>query len=272
MKIDINNLKKKYFRNFKENNDLTNNLYETFFGFKEIEKFIKFKNSDTSILEIGCGPAILLKVFSDFYPNINFFGIEPFTQGFEKNRIYLTNSKNIEVNKLKLENYITDKKFDLIYSINVFEHIENWKEYILLSNKLLKKGGINIILCPNYNFPYESHYKIPIIFNKKITKFFFNNKIKNHEKSKNSIGMWDDLNFIKKNYLKKYLEELNIKYYFDKEIQNRIIDRMDYDKGLIERQGLIGKSAIFARKIKFDNFLFNILNIPFPYMKVVIKN
>ena len=49
-------------------------------------------------------------------------------------------------------------------------------------------------MCPNYDFPYEPHFVIPIIINKKFTKFFFKNKINNHEKKTNEIGLWEGLN------------------------------------------------------------------------------
>ena len=44
------------------------------------------------------------------------------------------------------------------------------------------------------------------------------------------------------------------------------------DKGLIKRQGLIGKFASIANKIKLNKFLFDGLKIPFPYMKLIINN
>ena len=70
------------------------------------------------------------------------------------------------------------------------------KQYIINTNKILNKDGINIILCPNYDFPYESHYIIPIIINKKITKFFFKNYIEKKEMQTNYKGCWEGLNFI----------------------------------------------------------------------------
>jgi len=272
MKIDIKNLENDYFKSFKKNNDYYNILFETFFGFNEIKEFFQKNDSEKSILEIGCGSAILLKIFSRNYPNLKFFGIDPFNAGFKKFKLFYNDDSNIKVQESKIENYKTNLKFDIIFSINVIEHVKDWKQYIISSNKLLKKGGKNIILCPNYDFPYESHYKIPIIFNKKITNFFFRKKITHQEIKEDAIGHWNDLNFIKKKKITNYLNKLNLDYYFDSDIKERIIKRMDYDKGLIKRQGLIGKLASISNKIKLDKFLFDKLKIPFPYMKLIINN
>ena len=70
------------------------------------------------------------------------------------------------------------KKYDIIYSVNVFEHLSNWKLYLKKTNEWLNPEGLNIILCPNYSFPYESHFKIPIIINKKLTYSIFKKKLK----------------------------------------------------------------------------------------------
>ena len=105
------------------------------------------------------------------------------------------------MNTLNLKNF-KPKKYDVIYSVNVFEHLLNWKLYLDKTKEWLKPNGINIILCPNYSFP-RSHFKIPIILNKKITHIF-KNKIDSSRKEKNPL-VYGSFEFYKNERRKKLL-------------------------------------------------------------------
>ena len=50
---------------------------------------------------------------------------------------------------------------------------------------------------------YEPHFVIPLIINKSITFRIFKNKINNHEKNTNEIGLWKGLNFNGRRKIKK---------------------------------------------------------------------
>ena len=68
-------------------------------------------------------------------------------------------------------------KYDLIYCVNVFEHLNDWRKFLLVATEWLSKDGKIVILCPNYGFPYESHFRIPIFMNKAFTYKIFNSFI-----------------------------------------------------------------------------------------------
>ena len=82
-------------------------------------------------------------------------------------------NRQFDIENIQIEKFSTKENFDLIFSINVFEHVRDWKKYIEQTNRLLKDNGLNIIFAPNYDFPYEPHFVLPIIINKTITEFFF---------------------------------------------------------------------------------------------------
>ena len=46
----------------------------------------------------------------------------------------------------------------------------DWRDFLSFANNSLAENGRLIILCPNYGFPYESHFHLPIIVNKSLTK------------------------------------------------------------------------------------------------------
>ena len=206
------------------------------------------------------------------YPNIVTEGIEPYKGGFD--RLKATKNlipKSIGIKNLKFEDFKPKKKYDVIYSVNVFEHLIDWKLYIDKTKDWLKPNGVNIILCPNYTFPYESHFKIPILLNKKFTYTFFKHKINKFEKDRNSEGLWNSLNFIKMRELKKYCKKNNLKFRYRSQIFNDIVKRLDKDQEFKRRQSFVG---FFAKKLKKFGFLKllnnNIFHLFHPYMKVEI--
>jgi len=260
MKLNVENLKQKY-KIFFKNEILDELISEVVFGFSEIEEYIK--NGETkSILEVGSGPGMLLSELKKIYPNIKMTGLEPLSSGYDRyqniNENIKKSNNNIQdfniLNK-KIEEFNTNEKFDLIFSVNVLAHVPGgWKGYIKSISKLLNPNGISICLCPNYDFPYESNYVIPIIINKKITKFFFKKIIQKHDDRNNlSSNHWESISFISKRKIKKYLNEKNYNFYFDEKIKNRLLKRLSTDKELRKKQGLVANFAIISKNLFLDN-------------------
>ena len=273
MNLDLEKMKNEY-KHLIDDEILLNDLVnEVIFGFSEIIDYIK-NNKIESILEIGCGTGILLNELKKFFPQIQMTGLEPLKSGYEKYQEISILKKNNKINIVNgmIENYYSDKKYDLIFSLNVMEHVENWEKYLLNSNKLLNKDGINIVLCPNYDFPYESHYIIPIIINKKITKTIFNKKINYYDSKNNKKGHWEGLNFISKKNITRFLKTNKLNFYFDNNISDRILERLLFDKALKKRHGVVSFFAIFIKKLYLNKIFFKFFKIPFPYLKLIIKN
>ena len=178
----------------------------------------------------------------------------------------------LNIVKKGIEEFDTNEKFDLIFSINVLEHVKDYEKYIEKTCKFLNKNGISIVLCPNYDFPYESHYIIPIIINKKITKFFFKSYIKKYETKNGMKNHWDGLNFISKKKLTYFIKKNNYNFYFDLAIKDRMFSRIINDSALKRRQGFIGLFAIISKFLFLDKLLFDLFKIPFPYLKLEINN
>ena len=119
-----------------------------------------YLNKEIEILEIGGGLHILSSYLQEKGYKIT--SVEPgnFTSyviQLRKNIIEVLKPTNL-VNTY-LENYIENKKFDLIFSINVLEHVSSVENHLNTQiNFLLDKNSICLIRCPNYNVPYESHF------------------------------------------------------------------------------------------------------------------
>ena len=275
MLLDYKNLRNKYLKYFDNDEHYCDFvLADVVFGFSEIFDFLKKRNV-SSVLEIGSGTGILLNELKENFPDIQFSGIDPNISGFHNLKTIISklneDGYNIKVESTGVEKYSSDKKFDLIFSINVFEHVEDQIQYLLKTHELLNKNGLNVILCPNYDFPYEPHFVIPIIINKKITKFIFNSKIKNFEKKENEHGLWDGLSFLGRKKIEKILKNNNYTYFLDDTIKARMLNRLNSDKAFKKRQGIAGTLAKISRFLMIDKLIFNIFRVPFPYMKLIIK-
>ena len=277
MLLDYKNLRNKYLKYFDNDEHYCDFvLADVVFGFSEIYYFLN-KNNVSSVLEIGSGTGILLNELKENFPNIQFSGIDPNISGFHNLKTVISklnkDGYNIKVESTGVEKYSSDKKFDLIFSINVFEHVEDQVQYLLKTHQLLNKNGLNIILCPNYDFPYEPHFVIPIIINKEFTYKIFKKKIINHEAKTNELGLWEGLNFCSKKKIKDYLKKNNFDHQFDLTIAKRFLERIDNDDSSYfkKRQGIAAKIAKIAKKIHLDILIFNFFKIPFPYMKIIIR-
>jgi SAM-dependent methyltransferase len=275
MQLNYNYLKNKYLNYFEGNKESCNLiLTDVIFGFNEISEIIK-KDNITSVLEIGSGTGILLNELQNIFPNIKFKGVDPNESGFHNYKKIFDKIK-IDYNKLEvvnksLDSFSTNEKFDFIFSINVFEHVTDQFRYIDKTLDLLNKNGKNIIICPNYDFPYEPHFVLPIIINKKITHFLFKSIIKKHEIKTKEFGLWSELNLTGKKIIEKYLRKNNINYNLDYSIKERMLNRASVDKIFKKRQGIAATLAVLSKFFFIDKIMFSILKIPFPYMKLIIK-
>lgn len=246
-------------------------LAEAEFGFSHLKEPICLLNTDSDVLEVGCGSGILLSMLAEEYPQHNFVGLEPFGDGFLNLRELNATAKGLGAN-LSIEGYEQHQfKYDFIYCVNVFEHVDDWQHFLHWASNSLKKNGKFLVLCPNYGFPYESHFKIPIIFNKEFTFKIFKNYIFNYEQNNKCDGLWRSLNFVKKKEVmtvcRENVLELGLTVIDDISIIDKMIERLSKDAEFRKRQSAVGRVASLLAATgalhlvkKFPDFL--------PYMKL----
>jgi SAM-dependent methyltransferase len=96
----------------------------------------------------------------------------------------------------KAEDFISDKRFDFAFSLNVMEHIDLPDEAIARVSEVLKPGASYHFLCPNYSFPYEPHFNIPTLFTKRLTWRLMRRRIEGTPRMDDPEGLWRSLNWI----------------------------------------------------------------------------
>ena len=131
MVVNLQYLKKKYLKNFPNNEKLCNFvLTDILFGFSEISEILKKNKKINSVLEIGSGSGILLNELKTFFPHINFIGIDPNKSGYHSYReIYKSlDKREFEVENVQIEKLSTKENFDLFN--NSFYSGEEYKNEI----------------------------------------------------------------------------------------------------------------------------------------------
>ena len=246
-------------------------INEAEYALENITPKLQLLTDGSHILEVGSGSGILLSYLKKTYPNLNFTGIEPLGDDFITLESFHNNLINISENLsiTSFENYESDERYDFIFLINVFEHLDNWEDFFQFINKYLKDNGSCLILCPNYAFPYETHFNIPILFNKEITYKFYKKYIDHFEETNNAHGLWSSLNFITYSKLNRYSKKNNLKVKAFNDISLNLVKRLDYDEEFNSRNPLLGKIAKFLKFIGVLNLIkFNLFRYIDPYIKV----
>jgi len=141
--------KKLYGKQYYENSPYSNflNLNEKYFLRKLNKIKEQTKETDPTILDVGCGWGDFLKLLKK--QRINYLGIDQ-----SDDAIHICRSNKLKAAKLTLQDLIKQKKF--FSAITFFQVIEHLKNPVLFLNnvkKLLKKNGIILLATPNNDSP-----------------------------------------------------------------------------------------------------------------------
>lgn len=118
-----------------------------------VDSYVRPKVGD-SILDIGCGPAVIL----EYFPIINYWGFDISEEYITKAKIRYGERGRFYSKILTLSDLKNMPKFDLVIACGVLHHVndENANDIFKLAYSALKPGGrfVTIDPCytPNQNF------------------------------------------------------------------------------------------------------------------------
>lgn len=141
---------------------------------KIIKKYLRGEEiAGKKLLNIGSGFGIFNLIAIKNY-NINAYGIEPNSKGFGNS--YEISKQIFGDNGLSTETLLpaigekipfNDGTFDIVYSTNVLEHVQNPMKVLDEGLRVLKPGGILQFVFPNYQSFFDGHYAVfhpPVLF------------------------------------------------------------------------------------------------------------
>jgi len=167
-----------------------------------INNYFKKEVSGLRILDIGAGDGTISSYFMSLGNKVVCVDIED--QRTEKG------PKFVQANSAKLP--LQSNQFDVVISNHVIEHIENQELHLKEIRRVLKKNGICYLATPNWNFPVEPHYKIPLLHY--LPQTIFNGVLKSFRLYKENIYLLSYRN------MKKKFDGFKIKEYTSEVIKN----------------------------------------------------
>jgi SAM-dependent methyltransferase len=174
--------------------------------------------------------------------------LEPGGLGFEQNRsasMAFASSCDVQINHVaasaETADFGTIGKFDLVVSNNVLEHIPDVDNALTNLNNAINPSGVMIHSCPNYTFPFEPHFGIPLLpFMPRLTRLLL-------PKSVEKSGLWNSLNFITQSQVKRNARVNGMTCLFRAETMSKSIKRLNRDPQFAERHQTIARLV----KIRF---------------------
>ena len=252
-------------------------LAEARYSLPYIRPYVDGLRARGRVLEIGSGPGILLHEIAQRREDLQVQGVEPFGCGFEFFDRFVSKVKaehpNLQIYLGGYESFPDKGPFDLIYSVNVFEHLPDWRHFLSFLRDRLSPAGQCVILCPNYGFPFESHFNLPIILNKSITHRFFSRRIAQFEKEHDCCGLWESLNFVRFSAVVSACRQRQLVVVSKPEICLDMVDRLKRDQEFAARQGGL---AVLARLLVKTGLLPRLIKLRFieqflPYMFLEVR-
>jgi ubiquinone/menaquinone biosynthesis C-methylase UbiE len=124
--------------------DFTNNVWEDVTQLPQ-QRILEILKSRTNILEVGCGKANILKNHSELEPY--YTGIDFSTSLINENKEKYKKATFATINDAAVINFESER-FDAVFSHFVLEHTVYPHLFLNECYRVLKKGGVLIVICP----------------------------------------------------------------------------------------------------------------------------
>lgn len=194
--------------------------------------------SGSTIVEIGSGIGLLSHLLSARGVRVIMF--EPEGTGFGRTRqLFELVSAAWRGPSPSLEPHwepfspvaLTGRSLDMVYALNVIEHVPHPASMVAEATALLSPGGLGRFVCPNYLFPYEPHYGIPTLWNKRVTHLALGKVIE-----KKALGLWEDLSWPTAGKLSRALSDQGVEHDLSRDVFGAYLQRLR-DPYFLERKG-----------------------------------
>ncbi|MEO3416239.1 class I SAM-dependent methyltransferase [Roseovarius sp. CAU 1744] len=227
------------------------------FHFQNLEPEISQLSAGSRVLEIGCGAGLLLTMLRQTNPKIFMEGIEPLAGGFEATADMLRYFQSLGtlIGHQPYESFEPSERYDLVYLVNVMEHLPDWRHFLNTVPRFLKPDGRCLVLCPNYDFPFEPHFNRPVIGSKSTMARLFRRRIAWVEDTYGVHGLWDSLNFVRLSEIKRQLADTPLSLKVRHDVSDRMIARFDTDDVYRNHLAFIGAFGKILKGLRVTKLL-----------------
>lgn len=245
---------------------------EAVFGRFWLEAELKHLALGSPILEVGAGMFLLAcQLQREGYAVT---ALEPVGSGFghfnKLQQLVLEQATQDqcvpEILTCPAEDLQSENRFAFAYSLNVMEHVADVGVVMQRVFAALQSGKRYCFVCPNYRFPFETHFRIPIVLSKSLTFRLLKKKIVNATDLGDPLGLWASLNWITVRQLQVLGKTLGAKPVFNRRILNVYLDRALQDPSFCARHPLINRVIEVMRTL---GLLRAFSLIPTPWMPVI---
>ncbi len=113
-----------------------------------------------TILELGCGWGSLSLWMAEQYPNATIVGVSNSRsqKAFIDAQAKARGLNNLEILTANIVHFETDRQFDRVVSVEMFEHMKNYEKLLAKINRWLKPEGklfVHIFTHPIFTYHYE---------------------------------------------------------------------------------------------------------------------
>jgi len=175
---------------------------EAIFGRRYIDSDLRGLRPGAKVLEVGAGSLLLsCQLMREGFDVI---ALEPTGDGFshfdQMRQMVLDKARSHgacpTILDLPAERLAAVNCFDYAFSVNVMEHVDDVMRVVETVGTSLTVGASYRFTCPNYLFPYEPHFNIPILLSKQLTERLLGRRIFGSHRVPDPSGTWKSLNWI----------------------------------------------------------------------------
>ena len=215
---------------------------EANFFFEALKNDLESLPENARVLEIGSGVGLLSLMLAE--TGFSVVAIEPQSAGFKEMHeiqgilmdCWQGTIPEVEWRFIEFTYSPKDEGYDYAIAINVLEHVPAWEPLIGEVARALKNEATFRVVFPNYIWPYEPHFRLPTIWNKKLSGILLAKKIRKSSIS-SPLDFWQDLSWLSSRKLMRASRSLHVELDFTKHSFTQYFYRLSSDKEFIARMG-----------------------------------
>lgn len=135
--------------------------------------------------------------------------------------------------------------YDLIFSINVLEHVADWRIALGACRSVLSKDGHMLHVHPNYAVPYEPHFNVPLVpFRPALTAHLLPKRI-------SDTDVWRSLNWVTAGQVRRWCRSHGLEIDFRPAVLAEMVDRVTTDPLFKQRHsGVVQHAATLVTRLR----------------------